>query len=79
MDLRALLADLAEKLHLHRGAHEERARALGAEVDSALASDEPPHHLADRLEEDAVAFETDHPELSETIRHVIDALSAGGL
>jgi hypothetical protein len=82
MELRVMLQDLAEKLHLAGGddaaAPNDRAVALRGEVDKALETDDH-EGLSDRLEEDAVAFESDHPSLAQTIRGVIDALSAGGL
>jgi hypothetical protein len=82
MELRSLLQDLADKLHLPGGddttANTDRAEALRGEVDKAIETDDH-EGLSDRLEEDAVAFESDHPSLAQTIRSVIDALSAGGL
>jgi hypothetical protein len=35
--------------------------------------------LGDRLTEDAVEFESDHPELADFLRRLADHLSAGGL
>ena len=35
--------------------------------------------LGDRMSEEAVEFESDHPDLATVLRRVADALSAGGL
>jgi hypothetical protein len=61
MDLRQMLEELAERLHLHSGPGEERARELQGDVQKAL--EEGDHEgLGDKLTESAVEFENDHPE-----------------
>lgn len=77
-NLRDLLDQLADRLHLHRGAGEERARELHHELRSAVEGDHPVG-LADRLDREAVEFDTEHPELSSALRQVADALNAAGI
>jgi hypothetical protein len=78
MELRQMLDELAERLHLTSGAGEERAKALHADVQRAIEEDDH-EGLGDRLTEDAVEFESDHPELADFLRRLADHLSAGGL
>lgn len=78
MELRAQLEDLAKRLHLVEG--DERASALGADVQRSLDRDDDDHgDLGGRLEESAVHFEAKHPDLADAVRRVIDALAASGL
>ncbi|MFN0092402.1 MAG: DUF4404 family protein [Acidimicrobiales bacterium] len=78
LHLREQLEELGRRLHLHRGAGEERAGALRADVQRALDDDEH-HGLVDRLEEEAVEFETDHPDLAAFLRQAANTLSAAGI
>lgn len=76
--IRERLEALAERLHLHRGADDEELDELQATVQKAL--DEDDHEgLGDQLEEQAVGFQAEHPDLADFLRRTADALSAGGL
>ena len=77
-NVRQQLESLAERLHLHQGQGDHRARDLHGQVRGVLDGDEH-DGLADRLEEGAVGFESDHPDLATILRRTADALSAGGL
>ena len=78
VELRQMLEDLAERLHLHSGAGEDKARELHGEVQKAL--DEDDHEgLGEKLTEGAVEFESDHPELADFLRRLSDHLAAGGI
>ena len=78
LNLRKQLEELAERLHLHSGSAEVEAHRLKNDVESAL--DGNPHDgLEDRLEEGAVEFESEHPQLAEALRRAVDALSAIGI
>jgi hypothetical protein len=74
--LRRHLEDLVDRLRGH-GPDDPRAHRLEADVSGALASGQH-EGLVDRLEEGAVEFENDHPDLAGALRQAIDALSAGG-
>jgi hypothetical protein len=80
MDLhvREMLEELAGRLHLHHGEGEERAQKLHGEVRQALDNDEQ-DNLADRFTEEAVEFETAHPDLANFLRRLADSLAAGGV
>jgi hypothetical protein len=78
LHLRSQLESLAERLHLHKGSGEERARELEEQVHGAIETDDH-DGLGDRLSEEAVEFESEHPDLATVLRRVADALSAGGL
>jgi hypothetical protein len=75
MELRSQLEDLARRLHL---VDDDKARALGADVQRSLEDDDH-HELGDRLAESAVHFETAHPDLAAVVRRVADALAASGM
>jgi hypothetical protein len=78
MELRQMLDELTERLHLHSGPGEERAKALQQEVQKAI--DEDDHKgLGDRFTEEAVEFESEHPELSDYLRRLAGYLHAAGL
>jgi hypothetical protein len=78
MELRNMLEELAEKLHLRSAEGDERATALHGDVQRAI--DEDDHEgLGDRLTEQAVEFEDDHPDLADFIRRLADHLAAGGI
>jgi predicted house-cleaning noncanonical NTP pyrophosphatase (MazG superfamily) len=78
MELRQMLEELAERLHLHSGPGEEKARELHSSVQKAI--DEDDHEgLGDKLTESAVEFENDHPDLADFLRRLSDHLSAGGI
>lgn len=73
-----MLEDLAERLHLHGSKGHERAQALHGDVRRAL--DEDDHEgLGERFTEEAVEFESDHPDLADFLRRLADHLSAGGI
>jgi hypothetical protein len=78
MELRQMLDELAERLHLTSGPGEERAKALHADVRRAIDEDDN-EGLGDRFTEEAVEFESEHPELADFLRRLADHLSAGGL
>lgn len=78
LHLREQLETLAQRLHRHTGSGEERARELEGRVQGALAGADH-EGLGDKLAEEAVEFESDHPDLATVLRRVADALSAGGL
>lgn len=78
LNLREQLESLAERLHLHKGAGEDRAAQLRGQVADAIERDDH-DGLGDRLAEEAVEFESDHPDLATVLRRVADSLSAGGL
>jgi hypothetical protein len=78
MELRQMLEELAERLHLHSGPGEEKARELQGDVQKAL--DEEDHEgLGEKFTEGAVEFENDHPDLADFLRRLADHLSAGGI
>lgn len=74
--LREQLSELAKRLHLV--ADDERADALRTDVEGALDSDDH-EGLSDRLEEGAVDFEGDHPDLASALRQVVEALGRSGI
>ncbi|MPY94683.1 MAG: DUF4404 family protein [Acidimicrobiia bacterium] len=78
LHIREQLESLAERLHLYHGPGEERARELHGQVRGALDTDEH-DGLSDRLAEEAVEFESEHPDLATILRRAADALSAGGI
>jgi hypothetical protein len=78
LHLRKMLEDLAQRLHLHRGEGEERARELHGHVRAALEHDEH-EGLVDRLTEAEVEFESSHPDLADALRRIADALGAAGI
>jgi hypothetical protein len=78
MEIRQMLEELAERLHLHSGAGEERARELEGTVQKALEEDDH-EGLGEKLTESAVEFENDHPDLADFLRRLSDHLAAGGL
>jgi hypothetical protein len=78
MELRQMLEELAERLHLHSGSGEEKARELQSDVQKAL--DEEDHEgLGEKFTESAVEFESEHPDLADFLRRLADHLSAGGI
>jgi len=78
LHLREQLESLAERLHLHRGAGEQRAKDLHEQLRGALDADDH-DGLSERLAEEAVGFESEHPDLATILRRTADALSAGGI
>ena len=76
--LREQLQALAERLHLHAGDGDERAKELEGRVKGALERGDH-DGLGEKLAEEAVEFESEHPDLATVLRRVADALSAGGL
>jgi hypothetical protein len=78
MELRQMLEELAERLHLHTGPGEEKARELQTTVQKAI--DEDDHEgLGEKLTESAVEFQNDHPDLADFLRRLSDHLAAGGI
>ncbi len=77
-DHRHELESVAERLHLHKGSNEDRAKDLHGQVETALANDDH-DGLADRLEEEAIGFENEHPSLASILRQAAATLSAGGI
>jgi hypothetical protein len=73
--LREQLVDLAERLHL---VSEDRALELSGQITDALDADDH-DGLGDRLNEYAVDFEGEHPELAAIIRRTADTLGAAGI
>jgi hypothetical protein len=76
-NLRRQLEELAERLR-HHGPPGPRTDELQSHVSDALEQDRH-EGLGERLEEAAVEFEAEHPDLSTTLLRVADALSAGGI
>ncbi len=75
---RAHLEELADQLESHDTAEVPRAQELKAEVRTAIESGDH-ESLKDRLMEDAIAFENDHPDLSAVIVRAAQLLGAAGL
>jgi len=75
MDLRAQLEELAHRLHHTEG---DAAKELGEHVQRSIDADDH-EGLGERLNESAVHFETEHPELSALLLRVADFLAAAGL
>lgn len=61
---KALLGDVVEDIHVLVGPDENK---------------DEPHGLIDRLRQATDDFEDDHPELTKSIGHLIDALSRLGI
>ncbi|HEV8297069.1 MAG TPA: DUF4404 family protein [Acidimicrobiales bacterium] len=78
LKLRQMLDELAERLHLHRGPGEERAQKLRGEVQKAIETDDH-QGLSERFTQEAVEFESDHPELADFLRRIADAFGAAGI
>ncbi len=77
-DERRHLEALADQLDAHQGDDSDRAEKLSAEVRSKI--DEGAHHgLSERLTEEAIAFENNHPELSAVIRRAAELLGGAGI
>jgi Domain of unknown function (DUF4404) len=53
------------------------SRLLEAKPTASSASDE--HSLTERLDEIAVQFEAEHPQLGTAIRRVVDTLAKAGI
>ena len=70
--LREQLVELAERLRLHGGRGEDRARELSGQITDALDGEDH-DGLGDPLTEYVVEFEGEHPELAA------DALGAAGI
>jgi hypothetical protein len=73
--LRDQLVDLAERLHL---ISDDRANELSGQIAEALDADDH-DGLGDRLNEYAVDFEGEHPDIAAIIRRTADALGAAGI
>jgi uncharacterized alpha-E superfamily protein len=77
LNIRRQLEELAERLRHHSPAS-PRTEELKGEVSNALEQDRH-DGLVDRLEETAVEFEAEHPDLASALLRVADALSAAGI
>ena len=78
MEIRPMLEELAERLHLHTGAGEERTKELHGDVQKAIEEDDH-EGLGEKLTESAVEFENEHPDLADFIRRLSDSLGAAGI
>jgi hypothetical protein len=78
LHLRQLLDELLERLHVTHDEDDVRAQELQGQVRKAL--DEDDHQgLVDRFTEDAVEFESDHPDLADFLRRLADTFGAAGI
>ena len=79
---RSHLEDLIKQLDAEAinrdDADEQKVQALKAQVQTAIETGEPAS-LRDRLMEDAVGFENEHPSLSAIIIRAAELLGAAGL
>ncbi|MFP6584939.1 MAG: DUF4404 family protein [Candidatus Hydrogenedentota bacterium] len=83
--LKELLQKLHDELSKTESLDDDAKSLLGTVVDDIQAiagsddSAEEPHGLIDRLNEAKQDFEEDHPELTQSIGRVIDALARLGI
>jgi len=77
-DVQRHLEELATQLDAHAGEDADRAQKLGAEVRSQMA-DGAPHGLRERLTEEAIAFENNHPDLSAVLLRAAELLGGAGI
>ncbi len=75
---RTALQELAGGLEGPDAPQRERTARLADDLRVALDDDEP-EGLIERLEEHAVDFENDHPDLAYLIRRTADVISASGM
>jgi hypothetical protein len=81
-DLRALLAELHERLRSTRALDPE-ARGLlttvARDIEQALENDDTSAVPAEPVEALAVRFEADHPSLAGVLRQIMDTLAKAGI
>jgi len=73
-----MLEELADRLHIHSSEGHERAKALHSDVQRALEEDDH-EGLGERFTEEAVEFESEHPDLADFLRRLADYLGAAGI
>jgi hypothetical protein len=81
-DLRALLAELHERLKHARSLDSESRELLATvsrDIESALAKDDAGAVAAEPVEALAVRFEADHPSLAGVLRQIMDTLGKAGI
>ena len=81
-DLRALLAELHERLGAARSLDPESRGMLttvARDIEHALNKDDGSAVAAEPVEELAVRFEADHPSLAGVLRQIMDTLGKAGI
>ena len=81
-DLRALLAELHERLRSARSLDAESRGLLttvARDIERALKNDDPDAVAAEPVEALAVRFEADHPSLAGVLRQIMDTLGKAGI
>lgn len=81
-NLRALLAELHERLKEARSLDPESRRLLATvsrDIEEALANDTQGSMAPEPVEALAVRFEADHPSLAGVLRQIMDTLGKAGI
>ena len=81
-DLRALLAELHERLSHARSLDSESRDLLATvsqDIEQALAKDDTSRVAPEPVEALAVRFEADHPSLAGVLRQIMDTLAKAGI
>jgi hypothetical protein len=81
-DLRALLAELHERLGETRSLDSESRKLLTTvadDIEQALASEDASAVSAEPVEALAIRFEADHPSLAGVLRQIMDTLGKAGI
>ena len=81
-DLRALLAQVHERLAAARSLDPESRKALATvarDIEQALGKDDADAVDAEPVEALAVRFEADHPSLAGVLRQIMDTLGKAGI
>jgi hypothetical protein len=81
-DLRALLAELHERLRAARSLDPESRGLLttvARDIEHALKNDDASAVEAQPVEALAVRFEADHPSLAGVLRQIMDTLGKAGI
>jgi hypothetical protein len=81
-DLRALLAQLHERLGSTRSLDAESRKLLATvarDIEHALQNDDTTALEAEPVEALAVRFEADHPSLAGVLRQIMDTLGKAGI
>ena len=81
-DLRALLAELHERLRSARSLDPESRDLLTTvahDIEHALKHDDASAVAAEPVEALAVRFEADHPSLAGVLRQIMDTLGKAGI
>ncbi len=81
-DLRALLAQLHERLRSARSLDPESRRLLATvarDIEQALENDDAGAVATEPVETLAVRFEADHPSLAGVLRQIMDTLGKAGI